>query len=62
MDTTDDGRSLVLGMGDGSVITLSIADPIKEGTKVTVLLSYEENLGKGGNQGSPVKEWNKVVM
>lgn len=31
METTTDGRSVVLGMGDGSMTTLTIADPEKEG-------------------------------
>ena len=31
METTTDGRSVVLGMGDGSMTTLTIADPAKEG-------------------------------
>jgi len=31
METTTDGRSVVLGMGDGSMTTLTIADPDKEG-------------------------------
>ncbi len=38
MDTTNDGRSVVLGMGDGSMITLTIADPAKDGTKVVFYL------------------------
>ena len=29
METTGDGRSVVLGMGDGSMTTLTIADPDK---------------------------------
>ena len=33
METTTDGRSVVLGMGDGSMTTLTIADPEKEGIK-----------------------------
>ena len=32
METTEDGRSVILGMGDGSMTTLSIADPSKENT------------------------------
>ena len=39
MDTTNDGRSVVLGMGDGSMTTLTIADPAKEGTKVVFLFA-----------------------
>jgi len=31
METTTDGRSVVLGMGDGSMTTLTIADPEKQG-------------------------------
>ena len=31
METTTDGKSVVLGMGDGSMMSLSIADPNKEG-------------------------------
>jgi len=31
METTADGRSVVLGMGDGSMTTLTIADPDKPG-------------------------------
>jgi len=31
METTTDGRSVVLGMGDGSMTTLTIADPEKPG-------------------------------
>ena len=31
METTGDGRSVVLGMGDGSMTTLTIADPEKPG-------------------------------
>ena len=31
MDTTTDGRCLILGMGDGTLTTLSIADPLKDG-------------------------------
>merc|ERR1711975_88073 len=31
MGTTTDGRSVVLGMGDGSMTTLTIADPDKAG-------------------------------
>lgn len=31
METTADGRSVVLGMGDGSMTTLTIADPTKSG-------------------------------
>ena len=30
METTTDGRSVVLGMGDGSMTTLTIADPNKD--------------------------------
>ena len=33
METTRDGRSLVLGMGDGAITTLTIADPAKSDTK-----------------------------
>ena len=32
METTEDGRSVILGMGDGSMTTLTIADPAKEET------------------------------
>ncbi len=42
MDTTNDGRSVVLGMGDGSMTTLTIADPAKDGTKVVIICHYEE--------------------
>jgi hypothetical protein len=42
MDTTNDGRSVVLGMGDGSMTTLTIADPAKDGTKVVIICNYEE--------------------
>ncbi len=42
MDTTNDGRSVVLGMGDGSMTTLTIADPAKDGTKVVIIFNYEE--------------------
>ena len=33
MATTSDGNSVVLGMGDGSMTTLTIADPSKAGTR-----------------------------
>ena len=33
METTSDGTTVVLGMGDGSMTTLTIADPNKSGTK-----------------------------
>jgi hypothetical protein len=42
MDTTNDGRSVVLGMGDGSMTTLTIADPAKDGTKVVIICNFEE--------------------
>jgi hypothetical protein len=42
MDTTNDGRSVVLGMGDGSMTTLTIADPAKDGTKVVIICNNEE--------------------
>ena len=32
LGTTGDGRSVVLGMGDGSLTTLAIADPAHPGT------------------------------
>jgi hypothetical protein len=32
----------VLGMGDGSMTTLTIADPAKDGTKVVIICNYEE--------------------
>ena len=33
METTSDGTTVVLGMGDGSMTTLTIADPNKSATK-----------------------------
>ena len=33
MKTSSDGRSIILGMGDGSMTTLTIADPLNKKTK-----------------------------
>ena len=33
METTGDGKGVVLGMGDGSMTSLTIADPARSGTK-----------------------------
>ncbi len=50
MDTTNDGRSVVLGMGDGSMTTLTIADPAKDGTKVVIICSHEEYAARSLNE------------
>jgi hypothetical protein len=50
MDTTNDGRSVVLGMGDGSMTTLTIADPAKDGTKVVITCNYEEYAARSLNE------------
>jgi len=50
LETTQDGRSLVLGMGDGAITTLTIADPKKKDTK-----DYLKSLpSRDGNAGKPV--------
>jgi WD40 repeat protein len=48
METTTDGRSVVLGMGDGSMTTLTIADPEKPGIADFLQALPSRNPDKGG--------------
>ena len=48
LETTRDGKSLVLGMGDGAITTLTIADPDKSDTK-EYLKSLPSRKGEIGN-------------
>ena len=51
METTEDGRSVILGMGDGSMTTLTIADPAKEETyKYLAELPSRSSPGPSGDR------------
>lgn len=53
METTEDGRSVILGMGDGSMTTLTIADPAKEETyKYLAELPSRSSPGPSGDRNS----------
>merc|ERR1711902_462447 len=51
METTADGRTMVLGMGDGSMTTLTIADPTKPG-----ITEYLKSLPSRNPEGSKCGE------
>jgi len=54
METTTDGRSVVLGMGDGSMTTLTIADPEKPGiAEFLNSLPSRNPEGKSGERAGP---------
>ena len=49
MATTSDGWSVILGMGDGSMTTLTIADPSKEGVEQKLRSLPSRATGEGGS-------------
>jgi len=51
METTTDGRSVVLGMGDGSMTTLTIADPEKPGIADYLMNDLPSRNPEGGKSG-----------
>ena len=53
METTTDGKSVVLGMGDGSMMTLTIADPEKKGIS-DYLKSLPSRNPPGGGVFGPI--------
>ena len=51
LETTRDGRSLVLGMGDGAITTLTIADPDKSDTKEYLKSLPSRRVRRGYSRG-----------
>merc|ERR1711892_1465134 len=60
METTTDGRSVVLGMGDGSMTTLTIADPEKEG--IADFLKSLPSRNPEAARGSKMSRTNRIYQ